>query len=244
MRGKWLSIAIMLCSSSVAIYVFWFVLFGNLREIGVWFLGSLAFLPLQVLLVTLVLERVMAARERGERLEKLNVVIGAFYSELGREMLVDYSRLDPKLVPMKRELAFKAGWSDEEYEKLAERLKEHDYGVEIASVDLSRLKERLRQRRDFMLRMMENPNLLEHETFTDLLRAIFHVTEELEARGDFSKLPESDMAHLRADINRSYKLLAIEWMAYMRYLSKEYPYLFHLAIRQNPFDENTDVIVK
>jgi hypothetical protein len=244
MKRRWLSFAILLCSCSAAIYLFWFALFGDMHEIGVWFLGNLAFLPLQVLLVTLVLEQVMAARERAERLDKLNVVIGAFYSELGRELLTDFSHLDIKMASMKKSLVFKVGWSGDDYRRLVEQLKAHEYSIEIESADLNKLKERLLQKRDFMLRMMEIPNLLEHETFTDLLRAIFHVTEELEARKDFSLLPKSDMAHLRSDINRSYKLLVIEWLAYMRYMSKEYPYLFHLAVRQNPFDENADVIVK
>ncbi|GEM_PF-6299397 len=33
----------------------------------------------------------------------------------------------------------------------------------------------------FLLRLMENPNLLEHEQFTPLLMATFHLTEELRA---------------------------------------------------------------
>jgi hypothetical protein len=32
----------------------------------------------------------------------------------------------------------------------------------------------LLEERDFLLRLLENPTLLEHESFTDLLRAVFH----------------------------------------------------------------------
>jgi len=32
-------------------------------------------------------------------------------------------------------------------------------------------------KRDFSLRFPENPNLLEHEAFTAVLRAVLHVTE-------------------------------------------------------------------
>lgn len=244
MKQSWLGLVILLCSCSAAVYIVWFVLLGEIREIGVWFLGSLAFLPLQVLIVSLVLERVMAARERDERLEKLNVVIGAFYSELGREMLVAFSGADPNITSLKKELVLKSDWSGDEYKKMAEKLKKHEFRIETGTAQLIEMKECLIRRREFMLRMMENPNLLEHETFTDLLRAIFHVTEELEARKDFNELPASDLAHLRLDISRSYRLLAIEWLAYMRYMSKEYPYLFHLALRQNPFDEEAEVIVR
>lgn len=39
-------------------------------------------------------------------------------------------------------------------------------------------------------------------------------------------------------------LLVMEWMANMRYLNSNYPYLFSLAMRTNPFDENASVVVK
>jgi len=39
------------------------------------------------------------------------------------------------------------------------------------------------------LRLLENPVLLEHESFTELLRSVFHLSEELEQRDDFGKLP-------------------------------------------------------
>jgi hypothetical protein len=33
-----------------------------------------------------------------------------------------------------------------------------------------------------------------------------------------------------------YELLAAQWLAYMKHLRDNYPYLFSLAIRTNPFD--------
>jgi hypothetical protein len=40
----------------------------------------------------------------------------------------------------------------------------------------------LLSKRDFLVALMENPNLLEHESFTDLLWAVFHLVEELAVR--------------------------------------------------------------
>ena len=91
-------------------------------------------------------------------------------------------------------------------------------------------------KRDFMIRLLENPLLLEHETFTDLLWAVFHLTEELEGRTDLSTLSDADYAHLSGDIGRAYNLLVREWLLYMRHLEKNYPYLFSLAVRMNPFN--------
>jgi hypothetical protein len=171
-------------------------------------------------------------------------VIGAFFGEIGRPLLVEYSDADPKLGTIKKELVVRNEWTDRDFAALSGKLAKFDYGADIGKIDLMKLCKFLHERRNFMLRMMENPNLLEHESFTDLLRAVFHVIEELEARSDFAALPKNDIAHIQADVNRSYRLLVLEWLAYMKYIKREYPYLFHLAIRQNPFDETASVIVK
>jgi len=91
-------------------------------------------------------------------------------------------------------------------------------------------------KRDFLLRLLENPMLLDNESFTGLLRAVFHLTEELQARDDFRTLPETDVDHLAGDIHRAYYNLVMQWLQYMKYVKKEHPYLFSLAMRTNPFD--------
>jgi hypothetical protein len=88
---------------------------------------------------------------------------------------------------------------------------------------------------------MENPNLLEHESFSNLLLAVFHLTEELDKRVDLRKLPASDYAHLRGDIKRAYIILIAQWLDYMQHLHGQYPYLFSLAIRTNPFNPEASI---
>lgn len=74
--------------------------------------------------------------------------------------------------------------------------------------------------------------------------AVFHLTEELEARADLAHLPASDREHLAGDVRRAYVILISEWLRYMKHLKKEYPYLFSLAVRTNPFDEHASVTFK
>jgi len=94
-----------------------------------------------------------------------------------------------------------------------------------------------------LLRLWENPNLLEHEDFTGTLRAVFHLKEELLSRDDLEELPETDKAHLAGDINRAYALMVQQWVDYMKHLKDSYPYLFSHAMRTNPFDRNASPIV-
>jgi hypothetical protein len=110
--------------------------------------------------------------------------------------------------------------------------------------DLEELKAFLLDKRGFLLSLLENPNLLEHESFTDLLFAVFHLTEELAVRKTVTSLTSPDYHHVANDLKRAYVLLLAEWIAYVRHLKAYYPYIFSLVIRTNPFDPDAAPEIK
>jgi len=101
----------------------------------------------------------------------------------------------------------------------------------------------LNSRRDFLVGLLENPVLIEHENFSEVLIAVFHLLDELSSRDKLNDLPDSDIQHLAGDIDRVYKKLVEQWLFYLRHLRGQYPYLFSLAIRKNPFDPQANTIV-
>ena len=111
-------------------------------------------------------------------------------------------------------------------------------------INFKNLRDFFMSKNDFLVRLLENPNLLEHESFTEILRAVFHIVEELEHRKNIKKLLKNDRNHIAGDIRRAYNLLVFEWLSYMKYLKDSYPYLFSLAMRLNPFDENATSEIK
>ena len=86
-------------------------------------------------------------------------------------------------------------------------------------------------------------HVLEHESFTNLLWATFHLTEELEARPSMDGLPDSDLEHIAGDIKRLYGHLATDWVSYVEHLKSAYPFLFSLVVRIHPFQENPSPVV-
>jgi hypothetical protein len=116
--------------------------------------------------------------------------------------------------------------------------------VDVARVDLEALGDFLRSERDFLVRLLENPVLLEHQAFTDTLWAVFHLAEELAYREDKKALPDTDRAHLAGDATRAYRALVGQWLDYLLHLKRRYPYLFSLAVRTNPFDQHASPIVR
>ena len=220
-----------------------FLIFQDSHYLFIYLFADLAFVPVEVLCVTLIIDRMISAREREERLEKLNMVIGIFFSRAGTPLLTRFARADTCAGPMKAQVASGTGWTQEKFRVLHEGLGSWECKVDPVLTDMDSLRQFLMYNEDFFLRLIENPMVFEHETFTELLLAVTHLNEELKARGDFSKLPPSDIAHLTIDIERTYSRLVPEWLKYMGYMQTHYPYLFSLAMRKNPFDEKANVVV-
>jgi hypothetical protein len=228
---------------SSLLYGLHFALFHDAHHILIYLVGDIAFVPIEVLLVTLIIHRLLSHREKKARLEKLNMVIGTFFSEVGTRLLEYFADSDPGVDGLRSNLLVKNEWADRDFDTVEDRLRKYSYGVDTDKVDLGKLRDFLVSKRDFLVRLLENPTLLEHETFTGLLRAVFHLTEELESRPGFNDLPPSDHNHLAGDIKRAYVLIVGAWLDYMEHLKNRYPYLFSLAMRTNPFDRQASAVV-
>ncbi|BAW31221.1 MAG TPA: hypothetical protein PLO64_01870 [Methanothermobacter sp.] len=247
MKIKWrVKLGIVLLLSSAIIYLLVYIIFKDAKH-ELFYIGiDLAFLPLEILIVALVVEAAINAREKAILLEKLNMVIGAFFSEVGTEFLEKVSKHELNTERIAEDLKISQGWDEKKFEKVAGKIKAYTPRIPLGAdktLFLDDLRGFLGERRKFMIRLLENPNLLEHESFTDMLWAIFHLTEELEKRISFDSLPGTDYRHLEGDLERAYRRVVFEWLKYMEHLMKNYPYLFSLAIRTNPFDPEASIYV-
>jgi hypothetical protein len=244
-RLKWrILFASALIALSVVMYSIQIQLFKTPRDTFFYLFQDIAFVPVQVLLVTVIINEVLNIREKRSLLRKLNMVIGAFFSEAGMSLLQSFPDFDIHYEKLRESLIVKAGWSNQDFVRAQKTVRDYDYSVDSRKGDLVSLKVFLMEQRSFLLRLLENPNLLEHRSFTNLLRAVFHLTEELTFRRNLNNLPPTDYEHLSGDIKRAYVLLISEWLAYMKYLRDYYPYLFSLALRTNPFDPDASPEVK
>lgn len=205
--------------------------------------GDIAFLFLQVLLVTVFIDRVARQREHEEMRQKLNMVVGAFFSEAGTSLLGKVAVVDAQLTEVRDDLVPRMNWKPADYAKARAAFRTHQVSIDLSACDLEDLKRLLSEKKSYLLGLLGNQSLLEHERFTDLLWAITHVAEELEARPDLSALARPDAAHLAGDVKRAYLLLGDIWIEYLQHLQANYPYLFSLAVRTNPLDPAAQVAI-
>jgi hypothetical protein len=228
---------------SAGLYGLHYMIFKDARHIFIYLLGDIAFLPIQVLFVTLIINQLLGNREKKVKLKKMNMVIGTFFSETGSDLLTLFLKFEKNAQPLKETVLRDRRWTDKDFSALQKKMPGFAYDIDIHGGDLPALKEFLISRREFLLTLLGNANLLEHDKFTDLLWAVFHLTDELGYRQDFHRLPAADLQHLALDLRRAFQLLVLEWLSYMLHLKHNYPYLFSLAIRTNPFDAEATPIV-
>lgn len=244
-QSRWqIMLAAILIVIAAVLYILQIYLFHSQRDTFFYLFQDLAFVPIQVLLVTIIVDRFLRIREKMALLKKLNMVIGAFFSEVGTKLLRSCIEFDRDHPAVSEKLIITPGWTDQQFAAAIEGLKTHQFHTDCTGGDLTVLKEFLVARRGFLLRLLENQNLLEHETFTELLWAVFHLMEELDSRKEVHSLSRPDCEHIAGDIKRAYVILIKEWLEYMRHLKREYPYLFSLAIRTNPFDPSASAEVR
>src|SRR4030042_495346 len=80
-------IAAVFLLSSGLLYLGHYLIFRDAHHIFIYLIGDLAFLPIEVFLVVIVIERILNHREKQAQFQKLNMVIGAFFSEVGNQLL-------------------------------------------------------------------------------------------------------------------------------------------------------------
>lgn len=190
------------------------------------------------------LETWMERKERRERQKKVNMLVGIFFSTTGTPLLRTFARADPLIGTIRDGLMVRPDWSAKDFARVKKTVSTHTSGPAASDLDLDEIRTFLEEKKDFLLRLMENPLLLEDEGFTGVLHAVFHLTDELSYRDDLTALPETDLAHLSGDLGRAYRAMMHGWLGYMEHLQATYPYLFSLAMRTNPFNPEASAVVE
>jgi len=237
----WLAVG--LVAVAAIVYLFEYEVFHNRDTIFVWILNDIAFVPINVLLVTLFLDKLFRYREKQQRLHKMNMVIGAFFSEVGTTLLRSLSKDEIRGKELTDLLCVKPSWSEQEYLSAKNKLHTHQFDIVFNREVFEYLKQFLIDKRVFMIGLLENQTLLEQESFSDMLWATFHLAEELALRENFDTLPKPDHDHINLDAKRAYVALINQWIDYMLHLKKAYPYLYSLPVRMNPFNKDASPII-
>lgn len=176
--------------------------------------------------------------------KNMNMTKCAFFSEVGTEMILELIPYNTLIDQIQSRLEMIESWENYEFPEAARLFKDYDYKSDSRTGNLVELRDLLLEKRHYLIGILGNPKLLEHDSFTEMLWAVFHIADELAARNRFTNLPDSDLNHLSIDIQRAFTALIVEWTIYIAHLKTNYPYLYSMALRKNPFCDRFDVIIR
>ena len=219
---------------SLVLYSLHYVIFDDAHHLFIFMLGELAFLPLEVFIVGLGIEKIMEKREKLHLIEKLNMIIGVFFTEVGTELIEKLTLCDYNMCKFKGNLKITKEWTDRDFKEAIEMSKNYNFQIDFKEKNLREIKSFLCSKRSFLLKLLENPNILEHDSFTYFLTAVFHLEEELNFR-DIGNLSYEESEHIKGDIIRVYSSIIGQWLLYIKHIKANFPFLFNSAIEMNPF---------
>jgi hypothetical protein len=238
---KKLKLPIILIVTSAILYYIHFTIFKDFHHIALYFVEDLAFIPIEVIFVSLIIHKAIEDQEKEKIREKTNVLISVFFSEAGNSLLKALISSDDEIHRLKSIISENVHFSPKEIRLMKEGLSNHSYKLDLDGDDLCVIEDMMVSHKSFILNLIQNPHLIEHDGLTDLILAMLHLIEELGARDDLKSISKDDVDHLTGDVERVYSQLSKEWLAYMGYQKKEYPFLFSFSSRSNPFSNENKI---
>ena len=216
---------ILIALSSIMFFIH-YLIFGQALNTAYYSLMNLCFIPINSLVVTIILEKLIDYRAKKDRIEKINMLVGIFFTEVGGKLmhLIIDSDKDAKNYIT----------NFEDLNKIKKCLYEYNYKVDMKYIDLCAIKNILVERNNLFVTLISNESILQHQIFTDLLMSVIHLRDEIIFM-EKDKDSGFNINHLENDVIRVYKNISIQWISYLEYLSKSYPFLYNNAIRVNPF---------
>ena len=140
---------IILLLLSIIFYVIHYAIFRDAHHIFLYLIGDIAFVFIEVLLVTLIIHQLLSDREKKARLNKLNMIIGAFFSEVGTKLLKDLSDFDISADNIKEKLAECKKWPEKDFIIASKRFSKYEYKIDYKGKSLTGLRSLLADKKLF-----------------------------------------------------------------------------------------------
>lgn len=131
-KYKWeIKLSIILFCTSILLYLIQYSIFNNVKAQYENLFNQLSFLPIYVLIVTVIIENLLNRKEKEAILKKLNVVIGVFLNEIGRDLLSEFSSCDINFDSIKNEFMFTNDSFEKQYTESIEKLKDYRGNIQF-----------------------------------------------------------------------------------------------------------------
>lgn len=227
-------ILLLLCASAL-LYAIHYLIFRDLHHLAIFGLHELAFVPLEVILVTLGLDQLVEKTHREEARSKVSIIETLYFNESGGTMLRYLTSFDPDAARLRELLQVTEDWHSSDFRQAIRQLKSYPFLLDLDRIDFFGLHYHLSQRHEYYRSMLENPALTQSEAFTEMIMKIYLLWEELDGRTNLYQLPEKDRNYLAELLHEIYRELTEYWLDNVYNHSIHNRFRLHRAVESNPF---------
>ncbi len=228
-------IVILLICASVIMYAVHFLIFKNFHHIAIFFVHDIAFMPLEVILVTLFFDRIIDKAHEEENQSKLSIIETLFFNESGGHMLQYLTSFDPHSDQLAGILDVNMSWKSSDYLNARKQLKNYSFQLDVQKVDFFGLHYHLNERHAYYRNILENPALTQSSEFTELVMKIYLMWEELDCRTDLYNLDLTEKHYLGELLTEIYEELVEYWLDNAHNHSIHNRPRLHRLIETSPF---------
>lgn len=229
MKKRHLTIlSIFLLMISLILYISQVMIFRQPETTAFYIFQDLAFLPVTIAIATLVVGYLMEEHDRQERINRTRMLTSSFFTDVGNELLRILITQGHYEIPL---LLLTDECKNKTEEELKHSIEKMNFQVSWTPETEREIQNLLDAQHDSMLIITSNPALLDHEIFTDMLWAIFHLKDEMKGRAS-ENISSADQKHLESDAKRVFDLLLLDWMNHLNYMKKEYPYYYDKSTKE------------
>lgn len=221
---------------SMIIYAIHYIIFGHAEDTISGIILSLGYVPLGMIYEILILDKILEAREKIKSTNKINMLMGSFYHEIGNRILNLIVEGDRSIKEVQVYTQVSLLWEADQFQTLSEVLTSYKCDLDIDNINLDEINNMLDLESKFLLSLITNPMLDEYEDFGNMIMSLLHLRDELQSRFYNKMLMDYEKIHIRNDICRVYRHLLLQWVDYMKHLKDVYPELYVKALINSPFD--------
>lgn len=235
-KRETIMIGVGLIALSLFLHYLHYLTFNDLHHTLIFLFADIAFIPMDVFFTAFVIEKLLAKREKAHKMEKLSMIKGVFFSEFGSDLLEEFVKGDKNIENIAKVAIVNKDWGKDDFKELEKTIDNHDFSVDISKIDVDKVINILKLKKEMLISFIGNEALMEHEIFSELLMSLFHLLEEFNDRYYNLICDCCDGSHLEKDISVAYEQISKIWVRYMKHLKGDYPQLFIKAMLHNPFD--------
>ncbi len=207
---------------SLIIYTLQIIIFRDPRNTFFYIFQDLAFMPITIAIATLVVGEVLSQKEKEERVKKTRMLTSTFFTEIGNDLtrqLLEITDQSDNILSILSQY----GNGTMTLSQTQDHIKSMSLSIALNEKTYSKLIEKIQTSRSSFMTLSSNPLLFDHEDFTRILWAIFHVMDEYQLRGTYQDMSQDDISHLNKDYAELLRLLLICFVANAKYLEDTYP---------------------